>query len=94
MIRKSLLVLCVAAIAGTAGCSGMRDSNNAFTTHAESFRIIGISIPHDDQSAAMALVPAGGTVTNVSSTSADWTSFTGFFGNLMGFHWTSVGGVK
>ncbi len=94
MVRKSLLILCVAALAGTAGCSGIRQSDDAFSTHAESFRIVGFAIPADDQAAAMDLVPEGATVTNVSSSAADWTSFMGFFGNVMGFHCTSVGGTK
>ena len=85
MVRKSLLVLCTAALIGAAGCSGVRTSDGAFVTHAESFRIIGFAIPEDDQAAAMKLVPEGTTITNVSSTAADWTSFWGFFGNLMGF---------
>jgi hypothetical protein len=39
-------------------------------------------------------VPAGANVVTVASTAADWTSFWGFFGNLFGFHWTSISGTK
>ena len=91
---KSLKFVVVAGLFALAGCSGMRDSGSSFTTHAESFRIIGIAIPGDDQAAAMALVPTGGHVENVSSTAADWTSIWGFLGNLVGFHCTHVGGTK
>lgn len=77
-----------------AGCSGVRQSNGTFVAHAECFRIVGIAIPADDQQAALDLVPAGGKITNVSSTPADWTSFAGFFGNLFWFNWTTIGGTK
>jgi hypothetical protein len=75
-------------------CAGIRQTNNQFSTHAESFRIIGIPIPHDDQEAARDLVPQGGKITDIHSTPADWTSFVGFFGNLIGFHRTSISGTK
>lgn len=93
-MRKTLLMLTVVALIGAAGCSGVRESNGTFVTHAEAFRIIGFAIPSDDQQAALDKVPAGGVITNVNSTAADWTSFWGFFGNLLGFSWTSIGGTK
>lgn len=94
MLRKGLLTLGLVAMLASAGCNGMRDSGTTFTTHAESFRILGFAIPEDDQAAAAALVPQGATITNVSSTPADWTSLWGFFGNLFWFHWTTIGGTK
>ena len=93
-MRKGIMT---AALLGTlllAGCAGMREGGGSFSTHAQSFRIVGISIPHDDKAAAMDLVPANGQITTITSTPADWTSFWGFFGNLFGFHWTSVSGTK
>ncbi len=50
----------------------------------------------DDQSAARALVPNGPNVkiTSVHSTSADWTSFFGIVGNIIGLHSTTVSGTK
>ncbi len=94
MLRKGLVVFGLCLLMAAAGCKGMRTSGNSFTTHAESFRIIGIAIPEDDQAAAMSLVPAGATVTNVSSTPADWSSFWGAIFSIVGFHWTSVGGTR
>jgi hypothetical protein len=76
------------------GCAGIRQTNNQFTTHAECFRVIGIPIPADDQAAARALVPKGATITDVTSTPADWDSFWGFIGNLFWFHQTTVSGTK
>jgi hypothetical protein len=75
-------------------CAGIRQTNQQFTAHAESFRIFGLAIPRDDQAAARDLVPQGGKITDIYSTSADWTSVTGFFGNLLGFHETVVSGTK
>ncbi len=94
MMRKSLLTLSVATLIALAGCSGIRQTNDTFVAHAESFRIIGFAIPGDDQAAARSLVPAGAKIENVSSTAADWTSLWGFFGNLFWFHFTEIGGTK
>lgn len=91
---NSLKVIAAVGLFALAGCSGMRESNGAFVAHAESFRIIGIAIPADDQQAAMNQVPPGAKIENVSSTPADWTSFWGFFGNLFWFHQTQIGGTK
>ena len=53
-------ILFASMILSTAACSGMRKSEGTFTTHAESFRIVGFAIPGDDQAAAYKLVPEGG----------------------------------
>jgi len=88
------LVTLAACLTVVTGCSGMRETNNQFTTHAECFRIVGYAIPDDDQAAARALVPKGGTITDVQSTPADWHSVVGFIGNLFWFHQTVVSGTK
>lgn len=93
-MRKGLMAAALLGGLMLTGCAGMRDGGDTFTAHAESFRIIGISIPHDDMTAASNQVPEGATITSVSSTAADWTSIWGFFGNLMGFHSTHIGGTK
>ena len=89
---KKLLTLSVAV--ALSACAGIRQTDNQFTAHAECVRIVGIAIPHNDQVAARELVPANGKITDVRSTPADWTSFEGFFGNLLGFHRTTVSGTK
>ena len=96
MIRKGLMALGLCSAIALSACAGMREDANgtSFTPHAESFRIMGIAIPHDDKTAAMDLVPAGATITTISSSPADWTSLWGFFGNLFGFNYTQVSGVK
>jgi hypothetical protein len=91
MKKIAALVFTVALLSG---CAGIRQTGNQFTTHAECFRIIGIPIPADDQAAARKLVPEGATITDVSSTPADWDSFVGFIGNLFWFHQTKVSGTK
>lgn len=84
--------LCVASLT-LAGCSGMRSAENHFTVHAESFRIFGFAIPGDDQAAAAKMVPAGANITTSYSTPADWHSFWGVLGNIMGFHSTVIAGT-
>jgi hypothetical protein len=91
-MKKIAALLVILAV--SSGCAGIRETNNQFTTHAECFRIVGIPIPEDDQAAARALVPKGATITDVSSTPADWKSFWGFIGNLFWFHQTTVSGTK
>ncbi len=90
---KKMLAFCVGVVL-LSGCSGMRETNNQFSTHAECFRILGYPIPEDDQAAARALVPKGATITDVQSSPADWKSFVGFIGNLFWFHQTTVSGTK
>ena len=89
---KTLALL--GTVLALSSCAGIRQTDNQFTAHAESFRIVGFSIPHDDQEAARKLVPNNATITSIHSTSADWTSISGFFGNLLWFHQTSVSGTK
>jgi hypothetical protein len=94
MKNKLLACLGIAALLLTTGCSGLRESQNTFVAHGECFRIFGFAIPEDDQQAALDRVPAGATITTVGASPADWTSVIGFFGNLFGFHQTSISGVK
>ncbi len=97
MNRKSLVsALCLTLLA-TAGCTGYREAGGYYTVHAESFRIFGFAIPGDDQEAAAKLHAEkfpGSTVTTSGSTPADWTSFWGVLGNIMGFHGTVISGKK
>ena len=91
MKKLCALAVCLTVITG---CSGMRETNNQFSTHAESIRILGYAIPEDDQAAARALVPKGATITDVQSTPADWHSVVGFIGNLLWINQTVVSGTK
>ena len=88
--------LCIASLT-LAACSGMREAEGMYTVHAESFRFFGIAIPHDDQATAAKMNAehfGKGTVTSSHSTPADWTSFCGVLGNIIGFHSTSISGKK
>lgn len=77
-----------------AGCAGVRKTpDGTFMAHAESFRVLGYSIPYDDQIRAEQEVPSGGKVVTVDSTPADWTSVTGIIGNLLWPHQTRISGV-
>lgn len=94
MKKKAFSALAIAALFLTVGCSGVRESTGTFSAHGEAFRFFGIAIPSDDQQAALDKVPAGATITSVAASPADWTSFVGFFGNLMAFNGTHIGGTK
>ncbi len=88
---KKLSILAVLCL--LSACAGVRTTNSTFVAHAESFRFFGIAIPEDDQAAAKKLVPAGAKIENVSSTPADWTSVWGGLWNILGFHFTTIGGT-
>jgi hypothetical protein len=94
MKNKLITCLGITALLLTTGCSGLRESQKTFVAHGESFRIFGFVIPEDDKQAALDQVPDGATITSVAATPADWTSVVGVFGNLFGFHQTSIGGLK
>ena len=91
-MKKLTALLVLASL--SASCSGLRETDDSFSAHAESFRIVGIAIPGEDNAAAMALVPEGATITTVHSTPADWTSFFGVLNNILGFSVTTVSGTK
>lgn len=92
---KFLAPLAVALSLSLTGCVGTRAADGHYTVHAESFRIFGFAIPGDDQAAAAKLHAEkypNGTVTSSHSTAADWTSFVGVLGNIIGFHSTQISG--
>jgi len=93
-MRKVLSCVGIAALLATTSCSGVRESQGTFAAHGEAFRFFGIPLPADDQQAAFDKVPAGATITSVSASPADWTSFVGFFGNFLGFNGTQIAGTK
>ncbi|MCC7012809.1 MAG: hypothetical protein IT454_09630 [Planctomycetes bacterium] len=85
----------VVALALCTSCVGMRQAEGQFTVHAESFRIVGFAIPGDDQAAAAKMVKdqfPNATQVSSHSTSADWTSFWGVLGNIIGLHQTTISG--
>lgn len=95
-MRKSIALLVLVAATSAAGCAGIRQTDAGYTAHAECLRIFSFPIPYDDQAKAyeLANTVGGGRIVSAHSTAADWTSIWGFFGNLFGFHCTSVSGTK
>ncbi len=93
-MKRAITYVGIAALFLTASCSGVRESAGTFAAHGEAFRAFGYAIPGDDQQAALDKVPAGATITSVSASPADWTSFVGFFGNFLAFNGTRIGGTK
>jgi hypothetical protein len=87
-----LLTLVVFIIALNA-CSGFRKTDKNFYSHAESIRLLGYSIPADDQIRARELVPADATITSVRTTPADWTSVLGILGNVLWIAQTEISGT-
>jgi hypothetical protein len=92
-MKVTKLLLATTVLAICVGCSGMRKTDHAFYTHAESFRVLGYSIPGDDQARARVLVPGDAEITSVRSTPADWTSLLGILGNILWIHQTEIGGT-
>ena len=88
------LLLTAVAVGLISGCSGMRTTDDTFTTHAENFNILFFQIPGGDtQERAMALVPNGGKVETLISTPNDTSSVIGFFSRLIGIDYTTVNGT-
>ena len=87
------LVLISVGLLTLMGCSGMRTADGKFSTHAESIRILGYSIPADDQKRAAELVPASAKIESIDSTPADWTSLVGIIGNIFWPHQTRISGT-
>lgn len=90
--RLALLAIPLVANLLVTGCSGFRKTDSSFYTHAESIRIVGYSIPGDDQKRATDLVPADGKIETIHSTPADWTSVLGIIGNILWISVTEVSG--
>lgn len=92
--KTMIPALCLTALV-CAGCAGTRSAGGYYTVHAESLRLFGFAIPGDDPEAAAKLHAEkypGSTVTANNSTPADWTSFWGVLGNIVGFHRTEISG--
>ena len=95
MKRFSLLSALLLTAMLSTSCVGSRTADGLYTVHAESLRLFGFAIPGDDQAAAakyQAEKYPGSTVTESSSTPADWISFWGILGNIIGLHRTEISG--
>lgn len=75
------------------GCAGIQKNGNAFTTHAESFNIIGFQIPGDQYKTAYDLVPANGSIHTATSNPSDWSSVLGVINRIIGVSYTEVSGT-
>jgi len=76
-------------------CSGLQANDGVFSAHAESLVILGMEIPGDDFAAAheeLAEIP-NAKITSVYSSPDDWTSLVGIISNILGIHFTTIGGT-
>ncbi len=72
------------------GCVGVRQTDDTYTVHAETFHLVGLNIPGDDRDAAWAKVPEGAEVISVRSSPSDWHSILGVLNKLFGFSTTEI----
>jgi len=92
-VRMKKLLATITIVLLCSSCSGLRQTEGTFSTHATSFRILGFAIPGDDGQAAYGLVPEGATITTVQATPVNWTSIIGVLQNILGFSTTQIGGT-
>ncbi len=89
---KKLLIASLAAVL-LSGCSGMRTTDNTFSTHAENFNFLYMQFPGGDtQERAMELLPENAVIDTLISTPHDNTSLIGVFSRIIGVEYTSVNG--
>lgn len=88
---KKLITLAAVVLSASA-CSGMKQSGTSFTTHAESFNIVGFQLPDGAYQKAHSMVPANAHVHTVTSNPDDWTSALGVLNRIIGFSYTEVSG--
>ena len=50
--------------------------------HAESLRVLGMTIPGDDFSRAIALIPKGAEIISIEASPTDFTSLKGFLSRV------------
>lgn len=75
-------------------CVGLRETDDHFTAHAETFNLLGLQIPHNDHEAAWGEVPEGAEVETVRSAPSDWSSAVGIMNRILGFSYTEISGTK
>lgn len=89
MLKGGLLCLLGLALAG---CSGMSQNKEQFTTHAESFNVLFLQIPGNTMERAHDLVPEDGEIKTITQTPRDTTSLVGVVNRLFGFEHVRLGG--
>ncbi len=92
---KSLASILALILATTflGSCAGVQVSGDTYSAHAEALVVFGYEIPGDELAAAEALVPEGATIETVYSSPDDWTSLWGVMNNILGVHYTIIGGT-
>ncbi|UGA53632.1 membrane lipoprotein lipid attachment site-containing protein [Vibrio sp. VB16] len=82
------------AVLSLSACSGVRQTDQAFDSHAESVNFLFLQFPGGDtQERAMELVPENAEVVTVQSTPSDTTSVLGVLNRLIGIDQTKVSGT-
>lgn len=75
-------------------CSGIRQSGDHYTVHAENLNILGLQIPmKSDQERAVALLPRGAVINTQTSNPSDWTSVLGVINRIIGISYTEISGT-
>ena len=87
------LIFSALTLALLSGCSGLRTTDETFTSHAENFNLLFMQFPGGDtQERAMALVPPGAEIKTLISTPNDTDSLIGVMSRLLGVDYTTVNG--
>ena len=87
------LIFSALTLALLSGCSGLRTTDETFSSHAENFNLLFMQFPGGDtQERAMALVPANAEVTTLISTPNDTDSLIGILSRIIGIDYTTVNG--
>ncbi len=92
MNKKTAKIFIILTALLLSACSGMRQSGDSFTLHAESLNLIGFRIPGDDHQRAQQALPKGAEVHTVISSPSDWTSVLGVINRIIGVSITEISG--
>ncbi|PKH07778.1 tRNA modification GTPase [Moritella sp. Urea-trap-13] len=90
---KNLLVIS-ALVIGLSGCSGIRQTDETFGSHAENVNVLFMQFPGGDtQERAMALAPENSEIVTIKSTVSDTSSVVGVLNRIIGVDQTKVAGI-
>ncbi|WP_017220195.1 hypothetical protein [Moritella dasanensis] len=90
---KNLFVLSLLVL-GLSGCSGIRQTDQTFDTHAENLNLLFMQFPGGDtQERAMELTPQNAEIVSINSTVSDTSSVLGVLNRIVGVDQTKVAGT-
>lgn len=85
--------LVLVAVTGLTGCAEVQRGDARFSATGYSANVLFLQIPGDPIKLAESKIPAGATVTNVSSEPNDWSTLPGFLNRLLGMGRAQIGGT-